>query len=101
MNTFHSARSQLEEERETLKVAEEKLRDALPAGSAEHESIALEMLGDYFNPETLAASSLESSSEGSSESTNTGVHDASIAVLALGDSSHPKSRLYHTNSSAR
>jgi hypothetical protein len=101
INTFYSARSQLEEERKTLKLAQEKLRNALPVGSTEHESIAIEVLGDYFNPETLAASSLEFSSEGSFESTNTSVHDASIAVLALGDSSHPKSRLYHINSSAR
>ena len=86
MNTFYSARSQLEEERETLKLAEEKLRDALPVGSAEHGSIALEITRDYPNPETLAMSGLRINSDNSPESTSTEAENASMAVLALGDS---------------
>ena len=101
MNTFYSARSQLEEERETLKLAEEKLRDALPEGSAEHGSIALEILGDYFNPETLAASGLGLSTEDAPKSTSAGGDNASIAVLALGESSYPSLQIYRINNSAR
>jgi hypothetical protein len=93
-NTFYTARSQLEEERETLRLAEEKLRVALPLGSVEHRSIALEILGEYFHPETLTTSTLGQSSDSSQMSPSTGTDNPSIAVLTLGATAHPNTLPY-------
>jgi hypothetical protein len=83
-STYFSAQSRLEEGRETLRLAEEKLQNALPEGSEEHRSIALDILGEYFEPELLAGLASGQNEQKSPAPTTADHGLARKAVLVLG-----------------